>query len=209
MNYKVLVESSVLYSFADEKSFDIVNEALIICGKKTNVSINEIIKIKPQDTVSLELNLVNNKPVEFFEVGGNFFLSEKIKNIFESCNVSAEYFPTQIILKNNIYEELYFLFNPLEIINCINLDDSIYHAEYDDWSKNTDVSNFTVLVIDDANIAPKKDLFIAEGKNKKITRTLTDIILVSNKLADKLELSTLRGLTLYSINEYRYDWKWK
>ena len=84
MNYKILVDSKSLYEFADEKTRLSVFEALILSGKTTNYQFEESLNIQGQKNIA-DSNLESErKPVQFMTVGGKFFISQTIRNIFEN-----------------------------------------------------------------------------------------------------------------------------
>ena len=211
MRYKVFSDSPAMYEFSDEKTRLSVFDALVIKGKTTNYDFDESLYIQGQTDIPGNQTCIDNKPVECFEVGGNLYVSEKIKSIFDKYNVSAEYFGARVLVDGKVFGEAYYLFNPQVGIDCLDYDKSQYLREYDDWSDTYDVSDISLLVINEKLISNDIPLFFLGEypDKKKSNRILDDIILITTELSNDLLSADIRGLNIFNIEDYRYDWKWK
>ncbi|MEP2687083.1 imm11 family protein [Maribacter dokdonensis] len=211
MNYKILVDSKSLYEFADEKTRLSVFEALILSGKTTNYQFEESLNIQGQKNIA-DSNLESErKPVQFMTVGGKFFISQTIRNIFENHKVIGEYFSAQVKKERIAFNENYYLFNPLVGIDCLDYKNSTYRKEYDDWSKLYNISHISPLKIDEKKIPDNPSLFfLGQFPNKENNnRILDSIILIRNDLAKELLKSKLLGVNIFEIEKYERSWKWK
>lgn len=211
MGYKVLADSPALYEFSDEKTRSSVFDALVLRGKPTSYDFENILTIQKQEGLSDKTAYVEGKPVECLEVGGNIYISEKVKNMFDKHKVSAEYFNAKVLIDGKMFGEVYYLFNPQVGIDCLDYDKSQYLREYDNWSDTNDVSDISLLVISEELIPNNIPLFFlgVYPDEKKGNRIVGDIILINDEFAQDLKHSDIRGLNIFDIEEYRHDWKWK
>jgi len=206
----VLTESSCLFEFADEKTRLSVFDALVLKGKITKYEFEDALLIQKQEDTSDKGAFVDGKPVECINVGGKLFISERIKSIFELNKVHAEYFDARVLIDGKVFGEAYYLFNSQVGIDCLDYDKSQYLREYDDWSDTYNISNISLLVISEKLIPNDIPLFfLGEYPDKKKgNRILGDITLINDALANDLLSANIRGLNIFDIEEYTYDWKW-
>ncbi len=209
MNYKVLVDSASLYEFADEKTYQSVNDALILNGKTTDYHFDDLLYIQsqkniPDNKLSIDRTLV-------LTVGGKLFISQSIKIIFEKHGVVGEYFDAQVKIDSVAFDEDYYLFNPLIGVNCLDYKNSTYVKEYDDWSKLYNISQISPLKIDEKKISDNPSLFfLGQFPNKENdNRILDNIIFITHDLAKELLESKLLGVNIFEIEKYNRSWKWK
>jgi len=212
MGYKVLVDSPALYEFSDQKTRLSVFDALILRGKVTDYTFKGSLLIQKQEGSLSESAFVDGRPVEILEVGGAYYISQTVKNIFEKHEVNAEYFDATVLIENELFNEDYYLFNPLDGIDCLDYDKSIYQKEFSDRGiKKTTISAISSLVIDEEKIPEDipllslGSLIIKEGGYL----ILDYIILINDSLASDLSKANLRGFNMFEIENYRHDWKWR
>lgn len=209
MNYKVFADSPALYTFLDEQSREKFLAALIYHGKKTEAVFEHVLRVTPQIEIQGNQYIEEGKPIECFTVGGCYIISQNIKTVFDKYNVHGEYFEVSVELNGAVFEDSYFLFNPFYAVDCIDLGKSSYKKEYDDWSKIFNISDFSKLIINEKKIPSDIALFFLESSTEKNSRILSYVILISDLLAKELFSANLRGLNIFELEEYRYDWKWK
>ncbi|MEE9339389.1 MAG: DUF1629 domain-containing protein [Methylococcaceae bacterium] len=210
MRYNILADSPALFEFADENTRLSVFDALIIEGKVTNYHFETPLFIQEQK-IPDNTPTVKGKPVECLLVGGNFYISEKIKNILVSHAVKAEYYSSFIKVSNELFDEKYYLFNPLIGVDCIDYENSEYEKVYDDWDKIYDVSKFSRLELLESKITLNEPLFFIKSPdetNNNNLRLMPYIIVITKRLAQDLHKANLRGLNIFEVNDYRHDWKW-
>ncbi len=206
MIYQILEYSRDYYTYVDEKTRNMVLDAFITDGEKTEERVNKIIKIIPDEKVTISSFLPFDGPDEYFGIGSTRYISKKVKDIFERHGVAGEFFEAQLFFEGKPYQEAYYAFNPLLTIDCIDYDNSAYLKKYDKWSKEFSISEFTHLSILSDRIPDKSPLFFPSDIKKKNMRVMGFTLLINESLAKALKAGNVRGLNVFDIENFQWNW---
>jgi hypothetical protein len=135
-------------------------------------------------------------PADYFEIGGMFIVSARVKAILDEFRVHAEFFPLRIEFKGAEFTETAFYF--CNILDCVEGFD-LARGKYI-FSKKpgfTDrIKEIRKLVIDEAKVMPY-DLF-------RMAKCSPDIICASDKLARSIVDRRLTGMVFVEPKDWRF-----
>lgn len=146
-------------------------------------------------TTSLEI-LSDHPPSDYFDVGGMFIVSKRLKTVLDSFSVHAEFFAVQIVHDGFELTESEFYF--CNILDCIEGFD-LARGKYTYWKKQgfTDhIQKIRKLVIDESRVEPY-DLF-------RLAKCSPNIICASDRLISKIVEQQLTGMKFIEPKDWRF-----
>jgi hypothetical protein len=166
------------YTEADNLSLDADPGAymdIMSCRPMTGAFPNTSLRIRSR-----------HPPNDYFDVGGIFVVSERLKSVLEQFELRAEFFSLRIIFKKREYTNPEFFFcNILDEVDCLDFNKGKYV-----FSKKPGFADYVLtikkLVVDNEKVA-SHDLF-------RVAKCAPNIICVSNKLANSIEELSLTGM---------------
>ncbi len=138
--------------------------------------------------------LSDHPPTDYFETGGMFVVSEKLKSVLDEFKVNCEYFHLQVVYHESEFTHKNFYFcNILDCIECFDL----VRGEYTFWEKpgfRDRVDKIKKLAIDEEKVADH-DLFrIAKGGEY--------FVCASDRLASRITDLHLTGMVFRGVADW-------
>lgn len=132
-------------------------------------------------------------PDSFSNLDGMNVISEKCKiRISDLISKDIEFLPVKIFDHNNAQlQDTFFILNPLKVVDCIDQEQSKIKWNNIDPDK---ISSCLRLVLKEETLEHAPPIFRIKH--------MSEVILVSEEIADKLEDSELKGLRLVEIDEF-------
>lgn len=145
----------------------------------------------PDTTVKI---LTDDPPTDYFDSGGMFIVSNRLKSVLEQWKVHCEFFRLHILYRGKDYKEHDFYYcNLLDCVECLDLT----HGEYTYWDNPEfadHVDKIKKLAIDEKKAAAYALFRIAKGGEH--------IVCVNDGLATRIEELHLTGVRFVSPEDW-------
>jgi uncharacterized protein DUF1629 len=180
----------MLFVILDNTYYDHVN---LSRGKLTGIKIMQgvsLAKLVPEVTLRIE----DKRPIaDYFKSGGCPIVSDLVKNVFDSADVLAEYFPVNI---KHIHQVLpggqYYLLNPLSVVDCVDVKRSVITRA----GPHNIVSAIDKLALKSMDEEEFPPLFLAKGYEY--------IMCASQHLVTKLTGRNVKGMDFVEVPSFTF-----
>lgn len=126
-------------------------------------------------------------PTDFFMAGPMCVISTTLKKVLESVKVSAEFFPVELQLPSGNLVRSWFFFNPLESVECLDLQQSSFTSE-DNFATN--IERLFLYSIQ------------SEPPLYRIAKTIPVIIAVRDDVAEQVQVQGCTGMIFRNPSEW-------
>jgi hypothetical protein len=146
----------------------------------------------PRTTVEIQSD---HPPADYFNTGGMFVVSDRLKAVLEECDAKAEYFELEILFQGKPYtERRYYFANILDKVDCFDREKGKYQLDDAEGFKDYICKIYELRI--DENRASGHALF-------RLAKCWDDIICVSDRLAYKITAMRLTGMNFVPPAEWK------
>ena len=153
-------------------------------------NMNGSFKLKPGD-LSRYGKYTDKLWVEIQGAENLFVISEHLSSFLSERKIKAEFFDIEII-DYDLPEINYKIVNLLEIVHCINEEDSELLYKDLDYDEIQTINN---LVLDASKMVASNDMFLLD-------KVASPVVVISDELKKSLDKSEFQGLKFYKIDEF-------